>query len=179
MGEFVGVLRLTDYEGQLMEPLPSLKREALFFDRLAVPGLHSVLSRGDLDPAIAADLQWLMERQIVWEPRVVYEELGRAPILTLYHTRMMMATIPDANTCLWLGQHGYEAVTVANSHADLAERFHFDLDPNERMMAEMIAQAAATMNAGNGQGTCVHQRQDDRHPGCARRATTCASSPRY
>ena len=84
MGEFVGVLRLTDYEGQLMEPLPTLKREALFFDRFAVPGLHRVLSRGDLDPAIAADLQWLMERQIVWEPRVVYEELGRAPIMRLY-----------------------------------------------------------------------------------------------
>ena len=152
MGEFVGVLRLTDYEGQFVDPLPSLKREALFFDRLAVPGLSAVLSRNDVDEAVATDLQWLMNQGIVWDPHVDYSGLGRAPIVRPYPARMMMAIDVDANTCLSLAQHGYEPVTIVGSHLDLAERFPIDLDPDAQMMLQMMGQAAAMMNAGQGQG---------------------------
>jgi hypothetical protein len=156
MGEFVGVLPLMDYEGEFLEPLPSLKREALLFDRLALPGLSTLLSRKGLDEAVAADLQWLINKEIVWEPNVDYSGLGRAPIVRLYAPRMMPAIDVDANTCLWLAQHGYEPVMIVASHSDLAARFYVDdLDPNHRTMLQMMERAVTMMNAGQGQGSFV------------------------
>lgn len=132
MGEFVGVLRLTDSEGRPLDPLPSLKREALFFDKLAVLELGALLSARGLDEAVAADLEWLADKGIVLEPHIDYEGLGRPPVLRPDRVRMMMALDVDATACLSLTQQGYEAVPIVGSRSDLAERFLLDLDPKDQ-----------------------------------------------
>ena len=152
MSQFVGVLQLTDFEGQFIQPLPSLKREALFFDRIATPGLGAVFSRPDLDEAFAADLQWLMEKEIIWEPPVSTKDLGRPPILTWYRPLMTMVVDVGATARLWLAQRGFEAVTLVNSHGDLAQRFQLDLSPLDQMMSDQMERLAAAANVGMAQG---------------------------
>jgi hypothetical protein len=66
---------------------------------------------------------------------------------------MMMTIDVEANTCLWLAQHGYEPVTIMASSLDFEERYAVDLDSNARMMLEMMQRGATMMNAGQAQGT--------------------------
>ena len=153
--ELHGVLLLTDYEGWAIEPFPSLKREALFFDRLAVPGLNALITKGHVDGSLAADLTWLMENGILWEPAVDYTSLGRAPIVRPYPPAMMMAFDVEANTCLWLNQRGYDAVILFGSRQAFAERFPDELGPSAEEMLEVMAQAARMMNSGQGSGAMI------------------------
>jgi hypothetical protein len=155
MSELIGVISLTDYEGRPLSPTPSLKREALFFDRVAVPGLQPLIAHNDIEPCVRADLTWLAENGIVWDPKVDYSKLRRAPILRPYLPMMMMAFDVEANTRLWLESLGNEAVTLFASDAEMEQHYMIDLDPDTQMMVDLLQQAAASMNSGLGAGTVL------------------------
>src|SRR5438128_2365138 len=61
MSEFIGTLYWEEFLA-----LPSLKREALMFDSIAVSGLNSF--RDNLSP----EQMWLEEQRIVTEPEIHY-----------------------------------------------------------------------------------------------------------
>jgi hypothetical protein len=49
----------------------SLKREALLFDRIAIPNLYALLSIANRKPSyFAKELEWLIEKEIIFEPDV-------------------------------------------------------------------------------------------------------------
>jgi len=152
MSELIGVITLRDYNGRPLSPQPSLKREALFFDRVAVPGLQPLTAHSDIEPCVRADLTWLAENNIVWDPKVDYSKLPRAPILQPYLPKMGMAFDVEANTRLWLESLGHEAVALFASAKEMEQHYMIDLDPEKQMMVGLIQQAAASVNAGHGAG---------------------------
>jgi hypothetical protein len=146
----VAVLRLCDDEERICAPTPSLKREALLFEQIAIPDLSYAICQPDCEPGLAADLEWLASNGVVIQPKVDYEKLfqaGRFPIMRPHLPTLMMGFDVEANTALWLQRfEGRDSVALYPSHNALAQRILPQLDETERMMLGMMQHAAHVMN---------------------------------